>query len=496
MGLPDALITIQDGALGILPASVDSAHVKVGVCSTGTQNVLQSFSDLATLKSTLGVGPLVEAAALALSTTVKGRGARPVYVMRVVPSTAGACGSVTKTAVGAATGTITVAGAAFDAFQVRILITRTGTLNVGAFKYSMDGGDTYSAEITIPGGGTYLIPDSNVTLTFVPGGGAMFFENGDLHTFTTTAPEFTTGDLATTMAALLADSTTWGFVHLVGAPQTGNDATKSAASATIAAAMATHMSTAEAAARYGFCLMDAPDVANDSSGDTALDSAFAAFANTRVGVTAGYSEQLSAISGRVYRRPDSWVVAARVACIPVHEQPSRVDSGPVVGIVTQGRDERVREYLDAKRFSTLRTHIGKQGSYITSGRLMAANGSDFTLIPNRRVLDKACTAARAAMLKFLDDDLQVNGTSSTVAAGQPGAPGTISEADAIRVENYVLSQVESSLIGSASGVQVVCNRSDAILTTQNLRLTIRVIPKGYARSISATIGLSNPATAA
>jgi hypothetical protein len=496
MGLPDATLAIQDGALGILPASVDSAHVKIGVCSTGAQNVLQSFSDLATLKSTMGVGPLVQAAGLALTTTVKGRGARPVYVMRVAPTTAGACGAVTKTAVGSSTGTVTVAGAAFDAFQVRVLITRTGTLNVGAFKYSMDGGDTYSTEITIPGGGTYLIPDSNVTLTFVPGGGAVFFEALDVHVFNTTAPEFTTSDLTTTMAALLADSTTWGFIHLVGAPQSGNDATKSAASATIAAAMATHMSTAEAASRYGFCLMDAPDVANDSSGDTALDAAFVNFSNTRVGVGAGYSEQVSAVDGRIYRRPDNWTVAARVACIPVHEQPSRVDSGPVTGIVTQGRDERVREYLDAKRFSTLRTHIGKQGSYITSGRLMAANGSDFQLIPNRRVIDKACTAARAAMLKFLDDDLLVNGTSSTVAAGQPGAPGTIADSEAIRVENYVRSQVESALQGSVSSVQVVCNRSDAILTTQNLRLTIRVIPKGYARFITATIGLSNPANAA
>ncbi len=164
MVIPAANLTIQDGALGILPSSIDAAHVKIGVCSSGTQNVLQSFSDLATLKSTMGQGPLVEAAALALATSVRGRGARPVYLMRVIPSTVGACGAVTKTAVGASTGTVTVAGAAYDAYQVRVLITRTGTLNVGAFKYSLDGGDNYSAEITIPGGATYVIPESNVNI--------------------------------------------------------------------------------------------------------------------------------------------------------------------------------------------------------------------------------------------------------------------------------------------------------------------------------------------
>ena len=415
-----------------------------------------------------------------------------------VPSTAGACSAVVKTAVagGTGTGTITVAGAAYDAYQARVSITRTGTVNVGAFKYSLDGGDVYSGEIVIPGGGTYLIPDSNITLTFVVGGGPVIFEAGDVHTFTTTAPEFTTGDIATTIAALLVDPTQWGFIHLVGAPQTGNDATKSAASATIATAMSTHMNTAEVAARYGFCLMDAPDVANDSSGDSALAAAFANFSSLRVGLCAGYSEQVSAIDGRVYRRPDNWVLAARVACIPVQEMPSRVDSGPVGGISALGRDERSREYLDALRISTMRTHIGKQGVYVTSGRLLAPAGSDFELIPNRRVLDKACAAARLALLKFLDDDLFVNGTASTVVAGQPGAPGTIREGDARRVENYILSQVQATLGDAVSEVVITCNRADNLLSTKNLRVTIRVIPKGYARFVSADIGLSNPALAA
>jgi hypothetical protein len=499
MAIPNVALTIADGSLGVLPEAVDGIHVKIGVSSAGTFNSLYSFSDQKALRDALGNGPLVEAGAAALATSVRGKGPRPVFFMRINPSTAGTSGAVTPTRVGTSTGTVAAAGAAYDRFEVIVEITRTGTLGAGAFRYSLDGGDTYSAEIAIPGGGTYAITGTNVTLTFTAGGGPTYFEDGDLFTFSTTAPYYSTSDIDTTMAALLADVREWEFVHLVGAPTSGSDATKVTAFVAVATAMATHMATAEAAGRYVWALLEAPDVANDATGDTELVNGTAAFANVRIAGAAGYSEAISAVSGRIYRRPDAWTYAGRVAAIPISEDPARVLSGPVSGISALGRDEERRPALDAARLVTLRRFLGDAGVYVTNGKMMAGAGSDFDLVMNRRVMDRACRVARAALRQFLGESVRVNPATSQVAAGQAGAPGTIDERDARRVESFVLAALEASLLGSpqhASAVAVQLNRVDNILSTRTLRAVIRVTPLGYIKSIEAEIGFLNPALAA
>lgn len=50
-------------------------------------------------------------------------------------------------------------------------ITQTGNLGNAQFKYSSNNGLTYSANITIPENGKYIIPDTNITITFFEGEG-------------------------------------------------------------------------------------------------------------------------------------------------------------------------------------------------------------------------------------------------------------------------------------------------------------------------------------
>jgi hypothetical protein len=251
-------------------------------------------------------------------------------------------------------------------------------------------------------------------------------------------------------------------------------------------------------------------VADSAGGDSALTTAFASLADTRVSVVAGYDEVVSAVSSRIYRRPSAWAYVARLAAIRVAEMPSKVNLGPLAAVSAIGRDERKREALDAQRFCTLRTHLGLQGFYVTSGRMMAAAGSDYDLVPNRRVIDKACRIARASALQYLDEDLRVNKSAAdgnTTAAGQPGAPGTIDERDAyvIVIGNSTspkpspsnCAALEAALSpgaddGDASAVSVQVNRVNALLVNRDLKIKVRVTPKGYARSISVDIGFQSP----
>ena len=62
MAIPEATLTIRDGALGIVSQSANVA-AKVGPCSGGTANVVVAVNNLQTLRDTFGQGPRCDEAA-------------------------------------------------------------------------------------------------------------------------------------------------------------------------------------------------------------------------------------------------------------------------------------------------------------------------------------------------------------------------------------------------------------------------------------------------
>jgi hypothetical protein len=459
MALPEITLTVTDNALGIVPETIDGISAKIGISSLGTPNILYSAGDVTTLKASLGVGPLVEAAAHQLAIS-----GGPVYCMPAAIVTPGAAGAVTHVGTGP---TMTVAGAAYDSYQAVVTILAGGALGVATFQYSL-GVSGSSPPIMIPSGGTYAVPDSNLVLTFPAG----TYVAGETYSFSTTAPMYDSTALTTALTALLADAREWRFLHVVGLPATV------AAAAGIAAAVDVAMVSAAANYRYVRSLIECPE-----DTDANLITGFAAFASTRVFVAAGTEDLTSGLSGRTYKRPAAWPVAARAAKAPVHEDLGRFASGPLPGVGKLYRDERATPGLDSQRFTTLRTFISKPGAYITGGRTMAVPGSDYQLIQNGFVIDKACRITRLALLRYLNDSIRVDATT-----------GFIVELEAVAIEADVESQLKAGLVsaGNASDVVVKVARNNNILSTQTLQTTIRVVPFGYARFITADVGLYNP----
>lgn len=459
MALPEVTLTVRDPNLGIVPESIDGVTSAIGLCSSGVANTLYSFGDKQVLKDTLGTGPLVEYAAHLLDVA-----GGPIYCVPATQATAGAAGSVTKSGSGP---DITVAGNALDAYEVVIQIVQGGALGAGSFRYSLDGGDNYSLETAIPSGGSYALAGTGLTLTFAAG----TYVAADTYTFTCTAPMFDATGLASALDALLADPREWRFVAVVGKAASGT------AAATLAATLKTKLDAAATNYRYVRGFMHAEDV------DANLISAFASFESPRVVVCAGQVELSSSLTGRLHKRPALFCVAARAAKAPIHEDLGRVASGSLPGATKLYRDERVTPGLDSQRFATLRTFVGLPGDYITAGRTMAAKGSDYQLVQNGFVIDAACRTARTALLRYLNDSVRVD------------ASGAILERDALAIEQEVAAQLESVLVapGHASEVAVKVARAENILSTGVLRVTISVIPLGYARAIEAEIGLKNPA---
>lgn len=472
MLLPDVAVEIKDGALGLLPPGTDQVHLKIGVSSQGTKNQLYTFSEVDAVIEALGSGPLVEALATALALS-----GGPVYAMRADAATAGAVGAVAENRAGGSDGTLAVSGTPNDGYEATIRITRSGSVagNDAAFQYSLDGGDTFSAEIALVA--SYILAGTGLTLEFTDGAGNPTFEEGDAFTFTATTPAMTLADLTAAIDVALADPREWAWLHVVGA-----------ATPAIAAGVASKMQEAQGAHRYAFAVLEARDVnQDDDSGSVAswrsnLGTEWANFADARISIAAGHQELVSPITGRIHRRSSAWAYNGRLAATGVATHPGQVRLGPVQGIVSLIHDEQASPSLDQLGFTTFRTIIGRTGFYVTQGRMKAPEGSDFAFVTERRVLDKACRIARNAALRYLNSSVRVDGA------------GNILEQDAQAIEAHIGGQLAAGLVspGEASAADVQVQRDGNILSTRALGLKVRVRPLGYISYITIDIGFVNP----
>jgi hypothetical protein len=397
--------------------------------------------------------------------------------MRLTGSTAGAAGAVTKTAIGTATGTITVAGAAYDRYSVRIEIMKTGTVAVGQFRYSLDGGTSFSEVLTIPSGGTYAIPRTNLTLTFVPGAGAVFFELGDFHTFSSTAPLYSTANLATGITALLLSPLEFTFGVLTGEHATA------AAAATMFAALDVHAASLATAFKFARWIMDA---GTDTTAN--VITAVAAVSSSRIALVYGDATLATSKSFTGWGNPSqaALVCAAGKAhsALPSTDI-ARVASGALTGVTAITHDEFRTEVLDAVKVSTLRTWQGRAGFYVCNLRLKSAAGSDFLYFQHGRLMDIACSTVTKGQQMMSSISVRTNGD------------GTIDERDALRLEKPINAALSAELLepdnaegtkGHVSALQYRIRRDNNVQTTFTIRSKVAIRPLGYAKQLVTELG--------
>jgi len=224
MAIGQTRMRIVNGGLGLTGPSASKVHVKIGPSASGTANALVSVGDPNTARTAFTAGPLPRSLGHAFGVKTTGRRIGKILAMKCATTTAGRAGDVRKAAVsgGTGTGTVTVAatstGSINDRYLVRVEITAAGTVGTARFRYSLDDGRTWSREVTVPSGGTYAVAEAGFTLTFVPGAGTPFFEDGDVHYFRTVAPAPSTSDLRAAFTALKNARVEFFAAHIVGPP--------------------------------------------------------------------------------------------------------------------------------------------------------------------------------------------------------------------------------------------------------------------------------------
>lgn len=477
MPTPSTNISVLDPSLGVVAEDPKGSSAKIGVCSLGVANTIYSYRgpDTKKVRDELGEGPLVEAVVHHLNAS-KGK---TVYACKITASVAGTHGAITRS--NGASPIVSVAGAPLDDYSNIIRIAGTGALGVGTFQISQDGGDVYGPLLTIPSGGSYVVPGTGMTLTFPAG----TYTAGDTYTWTSVAPGFSNADFSAAIDALIAvQSNKWRFVHLVGQ---GVDAS---AALTLATTMQSKLEAARALKRYARGVVEMPAV------DKALlITAFAALAADRVSAAAGFLEMVSDVSGRIYKRSFGHVYAPRLARNPISVDAIRNDTDSnieslsnVVRLVPQGataatgyHDEGATPGLDAARFATAMTIPDVPGFFVTNPNLMSAPGSDFTWMQRGFVMDRLCEIVNQAMTKYLSKRLLL------------GVTGFIDPGEAFAIETDILGQIKAGLQGEIISASVVVNRADNLLSSPILRLKARVVPYPHAKTIEAELGFTNPA---
>lgn len=481
MTQPHVTITELDGALGILPESAGRIFAIVGVASSGPTNTPAAFARIKDVQTTFGAGPLVEAAAYYIE-----RYGRPVLLTRTANSTAAAVGSVTDVSpVGTSTVTVHSGAAPVDDYELYMVVVAGGTVGAAGLtcQLSLDGGRTLSPVTAIATGSAPIVvpfPDSAGASFELAAGTLVAGEN---YSAVASAPAWNGTDLGAALDALAAVQTAWELVLIVG---TLDSTTFDVVEGKLAGMQASGKRHAYIASPR------IPTIAEAAATYVTAMTAMSAAKTTKLGsIYAGGAKTTSSISGRKYRRPSAWAVAALEASVKPHINVADTNLGSLPGVSIRDVngnpdefDESLTPGLDDLRYGVLRTHNQLSGVYVNRPRLFSPQGSDFRLMPHRRVFNVGLDALDLYFLKRLNKPVIVSSKT-----------GFLLESEAREIELGAEATLRTALLAEpmASDISFKLSRTDNVLSGLTLSGEMRVLPLAYPEYISLLAGWTNPA---
>jgi hypothetical protein len=329
-------------------------------------------------------------------------------------------------------------------------------------------------QITMPAeNGQYGIPNTGLTLTFAPGEGQ--FKEGDTFSFSTTAPTATNGEVLDAVGKILDAKLAIEWIAIAGI-----------SASPLWAALAAQAEGAAEKYQYLFFVAQARCL----NGTETLDGWVAALSttergtvgSTRLQVCAGWIEEADS-NGQVDVRGLIGAYCGKLAQRSVQQGPDAVRFGGIsaaTALKPDGINDGHIETLKNAGYVTARTFSGKNGIYITSGQMMSEAGSDYNLVERRRVMDKACRLIREAQLNYVNDDVSV---------GADGSPEGIEMLIAQSKNPLDIMKSDKEI----SDGYIVVPEGQNILSTNRLKMKVRIVPRGKLAYIENEIAYSNPA---
>lgn len=498
MALPYTSVQKKNGTAVPSAGSSNKALI-IGPSSAGIkETTLYPLANTAQVTSDIGYGNAALAAQMFIAAAPTGFGSVDVLVASA--STAGAI-----TQVSAASPIITVTGTPLASYDVRADITVAGITGSCKFRYSLDGGNTYteSLQTAITTSGSYTIPNTGLSLNFAGGTHAV----GNQVQYDVQGPTMTTADLAACITSLSNSNTNYTCILVA------DDAINPVAAAPLFAAMDTHLTTLNnTQQKPTMAVINVGGETNKFNRSVALTPGTYKTANVLANITGSASSEgnfACAVAEKVntyipvpqpgYARPRlpfAFAVAKEIHAVG-SDLSLNIAQFPVAGVETPSYDEfKNGSVYHDERIIAPRTFMGESGVSVNQGLLKynPATGASFNIIPKGRVINRASELVRASVRPFLNSRIEV----------KPDGTGRISDVDKQFIEATVNKQLEANLLnvsrgdgrtGHCSALQFVINGENNILTTGILQGTLRIVPLGYVSTIEVNIYFTDVITA-
>lgn len=183
-------------------------------------------------------------------------------------------------------------------------------------------------------------------------------------------------------------------------------------------------------------------------------------------------------------------VLGKVAAAPVHRNIGRVKDGalPVtslyIGNVPLENFAQLNTLIDAG-YVTFTTYPQKAGYFISDDPMAtAAATDDYNSLANCRVIDKASIIAYQTYINELKDDVDLD------------ANGKIDAVVIKHLEGLIKNNIALAMSDNISGSPIVfIDPAQNLASGATLKVSIRLIPKGYLKQINIELGFTNPANA-
>lgn len=467
--------TIEDGNLGKNSSTGTRAQVKIGVSSvtSSTPILITNTMKPDQIKEKLGHTPLADACIDATE-----NGLKTIYAFPMKADVDGSVSDVTHA--GESQGTFSVDGKPINSFSVVVEITETGDTNEGSFKYSIDGGNTFSDDITIPLSGGYELQETGLTLKFEDvTSEAKSFVEGDAYSFSTTAPTMNNASVLKAVEKLQTFNKEAEVCHIVGT------STK-----TLWAALQTM--AVELVETYKNPIIFLCE-ARACGADESLDDYMAAMEQERkeisslyVSVSATYAlyvrkdlrtqviNMAGVISGIIGQAKESLSIG-NVENFPI-------SSAKLLKVLPEGMNEGYDKEFDAMGYTVIRQYVGKEDFYIANGNVMAPKGSDFPYIESVRVLNRIVRQVSIQATDKIQCEVDPLNLEASLAPIQAHLN--------IPIEDCISDKIISS------GEVTINTENLNILTDETLDVSAEWVPMGTGRIFNIGFKVNNPANQA
>lgn len=465
-------VEVEDGNLGRNASTASHAQVKIGVSSAESTTPLLITNTMKPddIKAKLGYTPLADACIDATE-----NGLKTIYAIPMKADVAGEVGEVTHT--GTSKGTFGVSGNPNNAYDIVVQITETGDTNEGSFRYSIDGGNNFSGEYTIPLGGKHELSDTGLTISFEDiTSEEKSFVAEDAYSFSTTAPTMNNSNVLKAVEKLAAYNRTVEVCHIVGV------STK-----TLWAALQSEAE--EFLTTYKKPLIFLCE-ARACAADETLDEYMAAMEAERKGISSFFIcvsmtyatymrkdlriqniNMAGVISGLIGQAKES----LSIGCV----EDFPVSSAKLLKMLPNGIEEYSREF-DGMGYTVFRQYNGKEDFYVSNANVMAPAGSDFPYVESVRVLNRIVREVSLKATDKVQTEIDPNDLESSVKTIEAYL-------------NIAMEDCESDKIISSGEVTIDTEDLD-ILSDETLNVEATWVPMGTARRFNIKFAVSNPAS--